>query len=66
MRRRGQLLEHFGAEFAIGGREFYWLCRIKINESTIWKHPAMKEISLPSFTMRNMSSVRKLIAQRLS
>ncbi len=53
-------------EFAIGKREFYWLCRIKINESIIWKHPAMKEIALPSFTMRNMSSVRKLIAQRLA
>lgn len=53
-------------EFAVEGRDFYWLCRVKINESTIWQHPAMKSIPLPSFTMRNMTSIRKLIAQRLT
>lgn len=52
--------------FAVGDREFYWLCRIKINESTVWKDERMKAVRLPSFTMRNMTSIRKLIAQRLS
>lgn len=53
-------------EFAVSGREFYWLCRSKINESKVWQDPRMKSLRLPSFTMRNMTSIRKLIAQRLS
>lgn len=52
--------------FAVIGLEFYWLCRIKMNESTVWKDERVKAIRFPSFTMRNMTSIRKLIAQRLT
>jgi uncharacterized protein (DUF1697 family) len=52
--------------FAVSGREFYWLCRTKINESAVWKDERLRAIRLPSFTMRNMTSIRKLIAQHLT
>lgn len=53
-------------EFAAKGRELYWLCRTRTTESTVWQDERMKTLELPSFTMRNMTSIRKLIAQRLS
>lgn len=52
--------------FAVNGLELYWLCRVKINEATVWKDERIKAIRFPSFTMRNMTSIRKLIAQRLA
>lgn len=53
-------------EFRVVGREIYWLCRTKVLESTVWQTPEMKALKLPSSTMRNITSVRKLIATRLS
>jgi uncharacterized protein (DUF1697 family) len=53
-------------EFRVLGREFYWLCRTKILESGVWQSPEMKALKLPSSTMRNMTSLRKLIAKHLS
>jgi len=49
--------------FCVNGREFYWLCRIKTNESKVWASPAMKALKLPSSTMRNLTTLRKLAAQ---
>jgi len=48
-------------EFAVEGREFYWLCRIKTNESKVWASPKMKAVKMPSATMRNITSLRKLL-----
>lgn len=53
-------------EFRVIGREYYWLCRIKTNESGVWASPQMKALKLPDATMRNVTSVRKLIAKHLS
>jgi uncharacterized protein (DUF1697 family) len=53
-------------EFRVVGQEFYWLCRKKILESTVWQSPEMKALKLPSSTMRNLTSVRKLIAKHLT
>ena len=53
-------------EFRVIGREYYWLCRIKTNESGVWASPQMKELKLPEATMRNVTSVRKLIAKHLT
>lgn len=53
-------------EFKIAGREIYWLCRVRTSESKVWTLPAVKALRLPTMTMRNMTSVRKLIAKRLS
>ena len=50
-------------EFCVEGREFYWLCRIKTNESKVWTSPKMKAAKMPSATMRNITSLRKLLLQ---
>ena len=49
-------------EFCVSGREFYWLCRIRTPESKVWASPAMKALNLPSTSMRNLTSLRKLVA----
>ncbi len=46
------------------GREYYWLCHgIPTNESKIWTLPEVKALKLPTSTMRNLTSVRKLVAK---
>ena len=49
-------------EFHVVGREFLWLCRIRTPDSKVWQHPAIKAVKLPTMTMRNMTSIRKLAA----
>ncbi|MDB6113265.1 MAG: hypothetical protein JWQ62_210 [Lacunisphaera sp.] len=49
-------------DFWVEGREYYWLCRIKSNESKAWASPAMKAVKLPTSSMRNLTTVRKLAA----
>jgi len=44
-------------------REYYWLCRVRTSESELWKLPAVRALRLPSSTMRNMTSIRKLVAK---
>src|SRR6185312_6052514 len=50
-------------EFLAKGREYYWLCRIRTSDSKVWTSPDVKALKLPTSTMRNMSSVRKLVAK---
>jgi uncharacterized protein (DUF1697 family) len=52
-------------EFLVVGREYYWLCRIRTPESEVWKLPALKALKLPTATLRNLSSIRKLTAKHL-
>jgi uncharacterized protein (DUF1697 family) len=49
-------------EFRVEGRDYYWLCRIKTHESKVWNLPAIKALKLPSSSMRNLTTVRKLAA----
>ena len=49
-------------EFCVAGREYYWLCRVRSVESNVWASPAMRAVKLPSSTMRNLTTVRKLAA----
>ena len=49
-------------ELMVNGREFYWLCRIKTNESKVWTTPQMKAARLPTCTLRNLTTVRKIAA----
>ncbi len=47
--------------FRVHGREYYWLCRrIKTHESKIWTSPALKAVKLPTSSMRNLTTIRKL------
>ncbi len=49
--------------FSVNGREYYWLCRrIKTHESKIWTSPELKALKLPSSSMRNLTTMRKLAA----
>ena len=52
-------------EFRVTGREFYWLCRVRTSDSKVWSLPAIKALPFPTSTMRNMTSIRKLVAQHL-
>ncbi len=48
-------------ELHVTGREYFWLCRgIKSHESKIWSMPAMRTLKLPSSSMRNLKTIRKL------
>jgi uncharacterized protein (DUF1697 family) len=51
--------------FKAAGREYYWLCRVKVVDSDVWKTPEMKALRLPDCTMRNVTSIRKLVAKHL-
>ncbi|MBK8476848.1 MAG: DUF1697 domain-containing protein [Opitutaceae bacterium] len=53
-------------EFRVIGREFYWLCRIRTSDSKVWTLPEMKALRLPTVTMRNLGSVRKLVAKHVA
>jgi uncharacterized protein (DUF1697 family) len=50
-------------EFRVIGREYYWLCRVRTPDSKAWVLPEMRALRLPTSTMRNISSVRKLVAK---
>jgi uncharacterized protein (DUF1697 family) len=50
-------------EFSVQGREYHWLCRIKTHESKVWTSPAMKAVKLPSSSLRNLTTLRKLATQ---
>lgn len=49
--------------FHVNGREIYWLCRTKSSDSKIWTSPEVKALKLPTGTMRNLTSLRKLVAK---
>ena len=52
-------------EFRVTGREYYWLCRVRTSDSKVWTLPEIKALRLPTVTMRNMTSIRKLIAKHI-
>jgi uncharacterized protein (DUF1697 family) len=50
-------------EFRVEGREYYWLCRgIKSSESKIWASAELRALGLPSSSMRNFTTIRRLAA----
>ncbi len=53
-------------EFRVRGREYYWLCRIRTSDSKVWRSPEIKALRLPTSSMRNLTSIRKLIAKHLT
>ena len=52
-------------EFRVIGREYYWLCRVRITDSKVWALPEIKALRFPTSTMRNLTSIRKLIAKHI-
>jgi uncharacterized protein (DUF1697 family) len=50
-------------EFHVHGREFYWLCRIRLSDSPLFSGTLLpKTVGVPT-TMRNITTVRKLAAK---
>lgn len=47
--------------FHVDGRDLYWLTQGGISVSTVWKLPEMKQIKLPSNTLRNRKTILNLI-----
>ncbi|HEX3817171.1 MAG TPA: DUF1697 domain-containing protein [Chthoniobacterales bacterium] len=53
-------------EFRVRGREFYWLTRVRVSDSKVWSSPAIKALRLPTSSLRNMTSLRKLFAKHIA
>ena len=49
--------------FRVSRREYYWLCRGRMSDSKVWTLPEIKSLRLPRSSMRNITSIRKLIAK---
>lgn len=47
--------------FHVDGRDLYWLTQGGISTSTVWKLPEMKQITLPTNTMRNRKTILNLV-----
>ncbi len=47
-------------EFCVEGREYFWLCRVKSIDSNVWASPRLRALKLPSSSMRNLNTIRKL------
>lgn len=66
-----EIADKFGAartsvdEIRVMGREYFWLCRIRTPESKLWSLPEIRQLRLPTSTMRNLTSIRKLVAERI-
>jgi uncharacterized protein (DUF1697 family) len=52
-------------QFRVIGREYYWYSRVGVAKSEVWKLPEVKALQLPSSTVRNMNSIRRLVAKHL-
>ncbi|HXN35085.1 MAG TPA: DUF1697 domain-containing protein [Opitutaceae bacterium] len=50
-------------EILVKGTEYYWLCRVRTPDSKFWALPEVRALRLPTSTMRNISSIRKLAAR---
>lgn len=51
-------------EFRVAGREYYWLCRgIPTHESKIWASPELRALKLPTSSMRNLTTIRRLAVE---
>ena len=49
-------------ELLVHGREVYWLARVPVMDSTIWKGGVDRALGGPT-TFRNVTTVRKLVAK---
>ncbi|MFZ9681940.1 MAG: DUF1697 domain-containing protein [Cephaloticoccus sp.] len=49
--------------FVLIGREVYWRREGGMADADIWASPAVRALKLPTMTMRNLTSLRKLTAK---
>ena len=50
-------------EFRFEGTELYWLYQGRVSDSKFWSSKEFKSLEVPPMTMRNITSIRKLVAQ---
>jgi uncharacterized protein (DUF1697 family) len=50
-------------EFRFSGTELYWLYQGRVSDSKFWSSKEFKSLVVPPMTMRNITSIRKLVAQ---
>lgn len=50
-------------QFRVIGKEYFWLCRIKMSDSHVWDLPSVKALKFPTSSMRNLKTLRKLAEQ---
>ena len=50
-------------QFRVIGREYYWYSRVGVAKSEVWKLPEVKALQLPASTVRNMNTIRKMVAK---
>ena len=50
-------------EFNVPGREYFWLCRIKMSDSKVWTLPQVRALKFPTSSMRNLKTLRHLAEQ---
>ncbi len=50
-------------EFQVRAREYYWLCRGRVSDSKVWALPETRALRLPTSSMRNLTTIRKLLAK---
>ena len=50
-------------QFRVIGKEYFWLCRIKMSDSHVWDLPAVKALKFPTSSMRNLKTLRRLAEQ---
>jgi uncharacterized protein (DUF1697 family) len=51
--------------FALLGRELYCRREGGVADADVWNSPAVRALKLPTMTMRNLTSLRKLAAKHL-
>lgn len=51
--------------FRVIGREYYWYSRVGVAKSEVWTLPEVKALALPTSTVRNMNTIRRLVAKHL-
>ncbi|QDU73839.1 hypothetical protein Pan97_08390 [Bremerella volcania] len=52
--------------FRVIDRELFWLRKGRMSDSQVWDLSAMKALKLPTHTMRNMNTIRKLTIKHLA
>ena len=51
--------------FVVSGSEYFWHSQVGVSQSKVWALPEIRAVKLPTSTMRNITSIRKLITRHL-
>lgn len=63
IQKRWEALPSERDEFRFERTELYWLYQGRVSDSKFWSSKEFKSLEVPPMTMRNITSIRKLVAQ---